>query len=290
MSLIEKINDFASWIFSPIVRKGDPIVSVINLNGVIGSVGFGRKGINLNDLESSLKRAFNKRGVDAVVLKINSPGGSPVQSEMISRRIQQLSEEKGIPVFSFVEDLAASGGYWLACSADEIYVSSMSIVGSIGVISASFGFNQLIDKIGVERRIYAQGRNKSMLDPFRPEDPEHVERLLTLQEDIHQSFREFVKERRKDKLNDTDENLFNGDIWTGNQAKEVGLVDEIGEMRSVMQEKYGLKTKFIEIPLKSGWIQKTLSGTNSVPSKEARIINEFLSSIEERLIWSRYNF
>ena len=289
MSLIEKINDLAHWIFRPIIRKSDPIVCIINLNGVIGSVGFGRKGINLNDLESPLKRAFNKKGVDAVVLKINSPGGSPVQSEMISRRIQQLSEEKGVPVFSFIEDLAASGGYWLACSADEIYVSSMSIVGSIGVISASFGFNQLIDKIGVERRIYSQGKNKSMLDPFKPEDPEHVERLLTLQEDIHQSFKEFVKDRRKDKLNDIDENLFNGDIWTGNQAKDIGLVDDIGDMRSVIQEKYGLKTKFIEIPLKSGLIQKTLSGTYSSESKEVKAVNEILSSIEERIMWSKYN-
>jgi signal peptide peptidase SppA len=289
MSLIDKFNELAVRFAGPIVRKNSPIVSVVKLSGIIGSAGFGRKGINLADLEIPLRRAFSKRGVDAVALKINSPGGSPVQSEMIANRIRQLSDEKDIPVYAFVEDLAASGGYWLACSADEIYVSSMSIVGSIGVISASFGFNQLMDKIGIERRIYSQGKNKSMLDPFRPEEPQHIERLLRLQEDIHNSFMGYVKERRVGKLTDTDENLFNGDIWTGNQAKEVGLVDEIGDIRSVIQEKFGVKTKFIQIPLKSSWLQKTLSGESYKTSKETRVVDELISSIEERLIWSRYD-
>ena len=248
MSFIDQFNEFAVRFAAPIVRKNFPIISVVKLTGIIGSAGIGRRGMTSIDLEVPLRRAFNMRGVDAVALRINSPGGSPVQSALIAERIRQYSEDKDIPVFAFVEDLAASGGYWLACAADEIYVNSMSIVGSIGVISATFGFTDLLEKIGVERRVYSQGKNKNMLDPFSAEDPRDVKRLELIQEDIHKNFISYVKDRRGQKLKGTKEVLFNGDIWTGRQAVSKGLVDNIGEMKGTMIEKFGDKTKFIHIP------------------------------------------
>lgn len=286
MSIIDHFNEFAGRVGGPMVRKDVPLVSVVKLNGTIGGGGLGRRGLTLAALEPALKRAFGKRGVDAVALQINSPGGSPVQSWLIAERIRQLSKEKEIPVYAFTEDVAASGGYWLACAGDEIYANPMSIIGSIGVIAATFGFPELLEKIGVERRVYAQGDNKSMLDPFRPEDPDDVKRVLELQKDIHGQFKAYVKERRGGRLKGADKTLFNGDVWTGERALKKGLVDDLGEMRAVMREKLGEKTKFIATQRQGGWLQRKLGGGAAMPGRSWA--NELVAAIEERALWGRF--
>jgi signal peptide peptidase SppA len=182
------------------IKKPKSKVAVLRLSGVIGSAGMMKKGISLDDLNDDIEKAFELSGVKAVALQINSPGGSPVQSELIYKRIRELSDEKKIPVYSFVEDVAASGGYWLACTGDEIYASESSIVGSIGVISAGFGFVDAIKKLGVERRVYTQGENKSILDPFQKEDPKDIDILMNLQKDVHESFKNLVRSRRDGKI------------------------------------------------------------------------------------------
>jgi serine protease SohB len=270
------------------VRKDKPLVTVVRLQGAIGLGGLGRQGLSAQSIDSALRRAFSKRGIDAVALVVNSPGGSPVQSQLISTRIRQLAEEKDLPVYAFTEDVAASGGYWLACAADEIYASPMSIVGSIGVISAAFGFPALLDKIGVERRVYAQGDNKSMLDPFKPEDPEDVKRLLSLQKDIHGQFKAYVKDRRGDKLQGTDKTLFNGDVWTGEQAIKKGLVDGLGDMRTVMRAKLGDKVKFIPVQRHANWLQRRLGGGQVLAPYGGTWAGDLLAAAEERALWARF--
>lgn len=287
MAILDHFNEFAARVAGPLVRRDIPLVSVVRLNGVIGAAGVGRKGLTLASLEVPLRKAFSKKGIDAVALVINSPGGSPVQSAHIAERIRQLSDEKEIPVYAFAEDVAASGGYWLACSADEIYASPMSIVGSIGVIAATFGFTELIDKIGVERRVYAQGDNKSMLDPFKAEDPDDVKRLLELQKDIHDQFKAYVKDRRADKLQGADKILFNGDVWTGERALKNGLIDGLGEMRAVMREKLGEKTKFMLVQPESNWLQRKLGGGVALSVSETWA-NDLISAAEERALWARF--
>jgi len=221
--------------------KSAPTVAVIRLQGVIAS---GARG-QLNDagLAPAIERAFRKGKPDAVALVINSPGGSPAQSSLIAARIRRLAEEKSIPVIGFVEDVAASGGYWLACAADEIFVDDSSILGSIGVISAGFGFTEALEKLGVERRVHTAGKSKSMMDPFRPENPEDVARLKDLQEQIHQSFIRHVKTRRGGKLPEG-EDLFTGDVWIGQGAVDKGLVDGIGHLVPVMKTRFGKDVRF----------------------------------------------
>ena len=288
MGIINHINEFVAHFCGSIVRNGGAIVSVVRLNGSIGASGVSRRGLNLASLEQPLKRAFSRRGVHAVALIVNSPGGSAVQSALIADRIRQLAKERDVPVYAFTEAVAASGGYWLACSADEIYANPMSIVGSVGVIAATFGFHELIEKIGIERRLYAQGDNKSMLDPFRPEDPDDVKRLLDLQKDIHAQFKSYVKLRRGNRLKGTDKVLFNGDVWTGEKALKKGLIDGLGEMRSVLENKLGKKVRFIKVQKETNWLQRRLSrGIFHVDEKESWA-NDFLYAIEERAIWSRY--
>ncbi len=295
MAILDHFNEFAARVAGPLVRREIPLVSVVRLNGVIGAAGVGRKGLTLASLELPLRKAFSKKGIDAVALLINSPGGSPVQSAHIAERIRQLSDEKEVPVYAFAEDVAASGGYWLACSADEIYASPMSIVGSVGVIAATFGFTGLIDKIGVERRVYAQGDNKSMLDPFKAENPDDVKRLLELQKDIHGQFKSYVKERRAEKLKGEDKELFNGDVWTGERALKNGLIDGLGEMRAVMREKLGEKTKFIQVQPHASWLQRKLGGgaafgvsSGSAFSVSETWANDLISAAEDRALWARF--
>src|SRR5713226_7181168 len=194
-------------------RNPPPVVAVLRLSGVIGLRG--RRGLSLAGKATAIERAFKLSGLAAVALSINSPGGSPVQSALIFRRIRQLAEEKNIPVLAFAEDVAASGGYWLALAGDEIYAEETSILGSIGVVSASFGFSQLIGRLGVERRLHTAGERKSLLDPFLPENPSDVERLTALQQDIHRAFKEHVCRRRAGKIDEADDTLFNGDVLTG---------------------------------------------------------------------------
>jgi serine protease SohB len=227
--------------FIPFVET-PPLVSVLRLHGVIASQG---RGATLNDagLAGVIQKAFTKGKPAAVALSINSPGGSPAQSSLISARIRRLAEEKEIPVYAFVEDVAASGGYYIACAADEIWVDRHSIVGSIGVISAGFGLSEFIERHGIERRVHTAGKSKSMLDPFRPEKEEDVARLQELQETIHTGFIEHVKERRGDKLNEDGE-LFTGEIWVGETAVPTGLIDGVAHLIPKMKAIFGEKTLF----------------------------------------------
>jgi serine protease SohB len=224
-------------------RADIPIVPVVRLAGVIGISSPLKPGLTLANVARSLERAFAVRNARAVALVVNSPGGSAVQSNLIHRRIRALADEKKLPVIAFVEDAAASGGYMIACAADEIICDPSSIVGSIGVIGSSFGFDKLIEKIGVERRLYTSGERKSMLDPFLPEKPEDVERLKSLQHEIHESFIALVRARRGDKLDSRETAMFSGEFWTGNRAKDLGLVDAIGELRGVLRERFGDKVR-----------------------------------------------
>lgn len=246
----------------PIGRFIDPppVVGVLRLEGVIGRAGPGRAGLTLSGYERALERLFATRRLAAVAIVVNSPGGSPVQSALLARRIRDLAAEKDVPLVSFCEDVAASGGYWLACAGDEIFADASSIVGSIGVISAGFGFSDLIERYGIERRVHSTGDRKGMLDPFREEKADDVDRLRELHADIFETFRNHVRERRGDRLVAADETLFSGDIWTGRQAVEVGLVDGIGEMRSEMRRRFGEDVKFRKAEIKRGLLSRLRGG------------------------------
>ena len=221
-------------------------VSVIPLNGIIAPNMGRRKGLNLNEIDKNIEQAFSVKNLKAVALQINSPGGSPVQSEMISQRIRSLSEKNNVPVLAFIEDVAASGGYWLACSADEIFASKASIVGSIGVVSSGFGFDKAIQKIGIERRLYTSGDNKAILDPFLPENKDDVKRLKSIQKELHSQFIGFVKSRRGSKISVENKEVFTGAFWSGEKSLEIGLIDSFGEMKSVLKERFGENVKIRE--------------------------------------------
>lgn len=270
------------WPFGPSV----PVVSVLRFSGVISPTPQPFRGsLNLAGLAGAIEQAFTLRGVKAVALAINSPGGSPVQSALIAGRVRALAREKNLPVFSFVEDVAASGGYWLACAADEIFADTNSIIGSIGVVSAGFGFPEALKKLGIERRIYAAGQNKAILDPFQPEDPDEVERLKLLQRDVHQSFKDHVRDRRGKRLKGDDETLFNGDIWTGGRALDLGLVDGIGDMRAVLRERFGDKVRLRVVSTPKRWLRRKL-GLAAFGTDEL-VLNLF-EALETRALWSRY--
>ncbi|MBH68443.1 MAG: S49 family peptidase [Rhodospirillaceae bacterium] len=274
-------------------RKRKPQIAVVRLVGVIGSSGSFRRGLNLRAVEPALEAAFKQKKTTAVALLINSPGGSPVQADLIQKRIGDLSQESGKPVFVFCEDVAASGGYWIALVANEIYANPSSIIGSIGVVSASFGFQEAISKIGVERRLYATGSKKGMLDPFQAEDADHVLHLKSLQNEIFDLFCEWVTSRRGARLNGNPEELFSGAFWTGQKAKELGLVDGIGEMRSVMQERFGKDVTFKTYGQKTGLLARLrLSGEASPDNVRNEtpgdIVSELLELIESRLLWNKF--
>ncbi|MBY0318367.1 MAG: S49 family peptidase [Reyranella sp.] len=269
-------------------RRG-PVVPVIRLSGVIASGGLlGSRGLSIESVAPLLKRAFDMRGAKAVALSINSPGGSPVQSALIGQRIRLLAAEKDVKVIAFVEDVAASGGYWLACAADEIIVDPSSIVGSIGVISAGFGFQDLIGRIGVERRMHTSGERKSMLDPFRPEKPEDVERLHRLQAEIHDGFKDWVRERRAGKLKAEETTLFSGEFWTGKRGLELGLVDGIGELRATLQSRYGAKVHLPVIGPRRRLLSRFGLGASIGGTGIDSIGPATLAAIEERLHWTRF--
>lgn len=240
------------------MRKEFTTIPVVRLSGMIASGGGGlRQNLSLASCAGVLEKAFAHKSAPAIAISVNSPGGSPVQSRLIYRRIRDLALEKDKKVLIFVEDVAASGGYMIACAGDEIIADPSSIVGSIGVISASFGFTELIKKIGVERRVYTSGLNKSTLDPFKPEVPEDIEVLKALQAEVHEVFIDLVKESRGDKLSD-DDSLFTGRFWTGLSGKELGLVDHIGDMRSFLKERYGKDTKLKLIAQSKGFLGRRL--------------------------------
>jgi len=269
----------------PIVRlRRTPVVAVVRLAGVIGSFGPWRGGLSLAGLATTLERAFALGGAKAVALAINSPGGSPVQSSLITSRIRALATEKKLPVFAFAEDVAASGGYWLATAGDEIYADESSIVGSIGVISAGFGFQDLLQRLGVERRVHTAGPRKSMLDPFRPESAEDVARLEALQREIHDSFKAQVRERRGGRLKADDETLFSGEFWSGRRALELGLIDGIGDMRSVLRARFGDKVRLRLVGSQRGWLMRRLR-LAAAPDDWAR---DLVGAVEERALWARF--
>src|SRR5215472_17372683 len=270
-------------------RTDVPVVPVLRLTGVIGVVTPLRPGLLLSTIARSLERAFQARHARAVALVINSPGGSPSQSHLIFQRIRQLAEEKKLPVLAFVEDVGASGGYMLACAADEIICNEFSIVGSIGVVGASFGFNQLMEKVGIERRLYTSGDRKAMLDPFLPEKADDVKRIKAIQQDIHQHFIALVKERRDSKLNGSDEMLFSGEFWTAQKAIELGLADRIGDLRSTLRERFGDKVHAPLISAERSLFGRRLPGVNLVDALTYHA-DDLISALEVRAIWGRYGF
>lgn len=266
-------------------RSDIPVVPVVRFSGVIGAAVPLRPGLGLATTAKMLERAFGTRNARAVAMVINSPGGSPAQSHLILQRVRQLATEKKLPVFAFIEDIGASGGYMLACAADEIIADPYSMVGSIGVVGGSFGFDKLIDKLGVERRLYTSGDRKAMLDPFLPEKSEDVKRLKAIQKEIHELFIALVKERRGGKLKGTDKNLFSGEFWTAQNALELGLVDNIGDLRSFLRARFGDKVRTPLISGERSWFGRRLPGVDNLTPALA---HELISALEERAYWSRY--
>lgn len=271
----------------PFFHSRTPVVPVIRLTGIIAPGGRGRGTINVENMAGILDRAFSVRGACAVALDVNSPGGSPVQSALVYKRIRALAEEKELPVLAFTQDVAASGGYWLACAADEIFADESSILGSIGVISSGFGLQGLLERVGVERRVHTSGARKGFLDPFLPEDPEDVRRLEALQGEIHQSFRELVRERRGARLKGADDQLFSGEFWTGRKALDLGLIDGLGDLRSVLRQRFGEKVKMRTFGVQAGWLRRRLgaAATDRVASDWAEGV---ITALDARALWSRY--
>lgn len=264
-------------------------IPVVRLHGTImaGSSRF-RNDLSLSSTAGMLEEAFSDKDAPAVAISINSPGGSPVQSRLIYRRIRDLAAEKNKKVHVFVEDVAASGGYMIAVAGDEIIADPSSIVGSIGVVSASFGFTELIKKIGVERRVHTAGSNKSTLDPFKPENKQDIEHLKALQLEIHETFINLVKERRGEKLSDNPD-LFTGLFWTGIRGLELGLIDGLGDMRSHLQSQYGPKTKLKLIAPPRGLFGRKLpSAEIGLGGIGAGFAEGIVNAAEERALWSRF--
>ena len=261
--------------------KSEPVVACVNLHGVIGKDSKLSSGLNFENVAPLLKRAFEMKKVKAVALAVNSPGGSPVQSELIYNYVRELSEEKKIPVYTFAQDVAASGGYWLLLSGDEIYAHNSSIVGSIGVIFSGFGFVDLIKKIGVDRRVYTEGKNKAILDPFMPEQEENIEILKDCQRDIFENFKDLVRARRAGKLKESEEKLFTGAFWSGKKSAELGLIDGICDLRSKMKEKFGNKVELVQITAKKGLIK-------SFFSEKSNLSESLLNKVEERLSFNKF--
>jgi signal peptide peptidase SppA len=269
-----------------------PTVAMIKLSGIISSESRlgGRGNLNLNDLSDSMTKAFSFKNIKAVVLLVNSPGGSPVQSALIANRICELAKEKEVPVYCFIEDLAASGGYWLSCAADKIYAMESSIIGSIGVISSGFGAVEALKKLGIERRVYSEGKNKGLLDPFLPERKEDIDQIKTIQKDLHNQFISWVKKRRGKRLKAKDAELFNAGIWSGAKSKELGLIDGIGDYYSVMKSTFGEDIKFKDFSKKTSWIKQRFFSSKVNFYNEVNIVNAFVDSVEEKIIWSKYGF
>ena len=292
-------------VIGPVARRlmgeSAPLVPVLRLAGVIGaqSQPF-RSSLTLAGVAADIDHAFSMKGAKAVALAINSPGGAPVQSALIMQRIRQLSAEKDVPVYAFIEDVGASGGYMLALAGEEIYADANSVVGSIGVVSAGFGFTGLIGKLGIERRLYTSGESKAMLDPFSPEKPDDVAHLRALQEEVHENFKAMVRERRAGKLKEDEAKLFSGAFWTGAKAEALGLVDGVGDMRSVLRGKLGDKLRLRLVNAAQGLFRRRQAagvgmgvgagvGTGAAPLLSAAdLVENGVPALEARALWSRY--
>ncbi|NWG26291.1 MAG: S49 family peptidase [Pseudorhodoplanes sp.] len=289
MTMNFNLDSLFRWIAKLFDRP--PVVPVVRLSGLIGLSTPLRPGITLAGLARNLDRAFETKRARAVALAINSPGGSPVQSHLIFQRIRQLAEEKKLPVYAFIEDAGASGDYMLACAGDRIYCDPSSVVGSIGVVGATFGLDKAIGKLGIERRVYASGDRKVSLDPFLPENPDDVARLKAIQRDIHESFIALVKSSRGEKLKGPESALFSGEYWAGAKALELGLVDGLGDMRSVLRKEFGDKV-LTPVIAERGWLARRFAGSTGLSGLEAlqkpRLADDVLSALEARALWARY--
>ena len=285
------------------VRNPPPVVAVLRLSGIIGQLGPLRTGLTLAGLAEAIERAFSLRRLRAVALAVNSPGGSAVQSALICRRIRALAEENEVPVFAFAEDVAGSGGYWLALAGDEIFADESSIIGSVGVIFKSFGLAEAIGRLGIERRVYTAGEKKSLLDPFTPEDPDDVARIKAIQGDVHETFKAMVRSRRQGKLKAEEEELFSGAFWSGRRALELGLIDGIGDLRTVMRERFGDEVRLRVVTPARPWLKRRFgpglgprhwdgASPAGVPSlgvaAGAELVAGIIAAIEERALWSRF--
>jgi serine protease SohB len=290
--MLDRIRSFLAPVTPSRFRPDLVVVPVVRLAGIIGFTTPLRPGLTLSSIARSLDRAFTWPRANAVALVINSPGGSAVQSHLMFQRIRQLAEENARPAIAFVEDVAASGGYMIACAADEIVCDASSILGSIGVVGGTFGFNRLIEKLGIERRVYTAGERKVMLDPFLPEKPEDVEHLKAIQREIHHSFIALVKSRRGAALVGPEETLFSGEYWTGQKSIELGLADRIGDLRSSLRERFGDKVATPLVSAERGLFGRRIPGVGATALGQlwggAGFADEVLSAIEARALWARY--
>jgi serine protease SohB len=289
-TLRERFGRVLRPILPPRFRRSGVVVPVVRLSGIIGLSTPLRPGLTLSTVARSLERAFTWGRARAVALAINSPGGSPVQSHLIFQRIRQLAEENERSVIAFIEDVGASGGYMIACAADEIVCDPTSIVGSIGVVGGGFGFSGLIEKLGIERRLYTAGDRKAMLDPFLPAKTEDVEHLKAIQKDIHESFIALVKARRGATLAGPESALFSGEYWTGRKAVELGLADHLGDLRSTLRQRFGEEVATPLVAADRGFFGRRLRGITgrSHLGATAGVAEEFLSALEARALWARY--
>ncbi len=291
--MFARLADFLRPILPKSWVSNRAIVPVVNLSGVIGISTPLRPGLMLSGVAPLLDKAFGTKGAKAVALVINSPGGSAVQSHLIFNRVRQLSAEKKLTVFAFVEDVAASGGYMIACAADEIIADASSIVGSIGVVGASFGFVEAMKKLGIERRVYTAGENKVTLDPFQPEKAEDVDTLKALQAEIHSNFIGLVRESRGVRLTGPEKTLFSGEYWLAGPALEYGLIDRIGDIRSVLREKFGDKVQLPVIAPGRRFLSRLVPGmklAGIAGGAEIGLADEIVSTMEARAIWARFGF
>jgi signal peptide peptidase SppA len=291
MSVPEKLADKLAAKLPLLGDRVDrsPVVAVVRLHGVITPTPqpLGRGAINLNAVEPALAKAFAHDRLQAVALAINSPGGSPTQSALVGERIRELAAKKNVPVLAFCEDVAASGGYWLACAADEIYAHRTSMVGSIGVITAGFGLTGLLERFGVERRVYTAGEHKHRLDPFSPVKDEDIVWLKGLQGELHTQFTDWVKQRRGDKLA-ADPELFTGEVWTGAKALELGLVDGLGSLRQIVAKKYPQADIAVAEPRKPLLARLGIAGGSSVFAGAGEKVLAAIDAVEQRAHWSRF--
>ncbi len=287
------LDDVKSYL-PAVLTKRAPLVPVLRFSGPIGVVTPLRPGLTLSTSASAIDKAFSMSGAKAVAIQINSPGGSAVQSMLIYKRIRALATEKDLKVYVFAEDVAASGGYLLALAGDEIYADPSSIIGSIGVITATFGVNELIRNWGIERRVYTAGESKDILDPFLPEKPSDVERIKALQQDVHRTFIDLVKTRRGAKLDKAGINLFTGEFWSGNRALELGLIDGLSDLRTRMREIYGDEVRLKLVMPSTSWFRRKrgvfAEGGFDFGFTPGGFAADLISAIEARALWSRFGF